>query len=121
MKDAAGSDSSKSLQTLDQLAAKNPRLAPLLAESYNAVAWKIVDPAAKTAHPDTETALKAAEQAAKLSKDKDPAILDTLARVYWVKGDKAKAVETQTKAVTLAPEAMKEELQKTLDEYKTQK
>jgi len=121
MKDLDDAEGAKALEKLDQLSAKNTRLAPLLAQSYNQVAWGIVDPQAKNDKPDTATALKAAEQAAKLSKNKDAAILDTLARVYWVKGDKPMAIETQTKAVAAAPEAMKKELQKTLDEYKTGK
>ena len=45
----------------------------------------------------------------------------TLARVYWVKGDKTKAIETQTKAVAVADERGKEQLQQTLDEYKSSK
>ena len=45
-------------------------------------------------------------------------ILDTLARVWWDKGDKKKAIELQTKAVEKTPEGpMKEQIRKTLEQY----
>jgi tetratricopeptide (TPR) repeat protein len=89
----------------------------------NSISWAIVDPEAGIAKPNLDLAFKAAERAVKLSEEKDPAILDTLARCYWLKGEKAKALELQTKAVGLAKgdeydEEMKAGLQKTLDEYK---
>ena len=37
------------------------------------------------------------------SSGKDPAILETLALVYFMTGDTAKAIETQEKAVSLLP------------------
>jgi thiol-disulfide isomerase/thioredoxin len=90
------------------------------AMGLNQIAWKIVDPQAKAKNPDLELAMKAAEQGVKITDSKDGMILDTLARVYWVKGDKAKAIELQTKAVAAAPEEAKDEIQKTLDEYKSE-
>ncbi len=115
-------DDAAAVKKLDEIAAKSPKMAPLLAMNYNAIAWGIVDPKKKNAkNPDLATAMKAAEQAVKLSENKDGEILDTLARVYWVKGDKAKAIETEAKAVAAAPEAEKADLQKTLDEYKSGK
>lgn len=89
----------------------------------NLIAWSFVDPAAGFDRKDInlDLATKAAERANELTKGKDGAILDTLARVHFVKGDVAKAVELQTKAVELAPEEMKEELTKSLDEYKKAK
>ena len=57
-------------------------------------------------------ALKAAEQAVKLTNEKDGKVLEVLASVHFAKGDVAKAIEVQKKAVALDPK-----LQKTLDEY----
>ena len=91
------------------------------AMALNEIAWGIVDPEANVKNKDLELALKAAEEGVKASDNKDGMIMDTLARVYWVKGDKAKAIETQTKAVALAPEGQKAQLQKSLDEYNSAK
>ncbi|MFO0832414.1 MAG: TlpA disulfide reductase family protein [Phycisphaerales bacterium] len=84
----------------------------------NAVAWSIVDPDSEYAKKDLDLAMKAATAANEASKDKDAAIQDTLARVYWVKGNKAKAVEIQEKAIKNATKEMKEDLEATLAEYK---
>jgi thiol-disulfide isomerase/thioredoxin len=85
----------------------------------NAIAWGIVDPEADVEEPDVALATKAAELANKLSEGKNAAIVDTLARCYWVKGEKDKAIELQTKAVKLADDdaVMKKSLQKTLKQY----
>jgi thiol-disulfide isomerase/thioredoxin len=85
----------------------------------NAIAWAIVDPEAELAKPNVDLAMKAAELAAKQDAE-NGAILDTLARCYWLKGDKAKAIATQTKAVDLSKDdkEVQESLQATLDEYK---
>ena len=95
------------------------------AQMLNAIAWGIVDPEAKVEEPNVTLAMKAAELAVKLTKEKDPAIMDTLARCYWVKGeqDKAKAIEIQNNAVELAKdnEAMQSSLKETLKEYKNEK
>ncbi|CAG0968686.1 Thiol-disulfide oxidoreductase ResA [Phycisphaerales bacterium] len=88
------------------------------AMDLNEIAWGIVDPEANVKNPDLDLALKAANAANTITGDKDAAILDTLARVYWLKGDKAKAIDLQTKAVANAQEGMKADLEKTLSEYK---
>lgn len=88
------------------------------AQALNALAWTIVDPDGDVKDKDIAFALKAATEADRLSENQDPAILDTLARVYFVKGDKAKAIEIQTKAVSLAEGGMKAELEKSLEEFK---
>jgi tetratricopeptide (TPR) repeat protein len=88
------------------------------AMALNQIAWNIVDPEANVKNKDLELALKAADEAVKLTKSEDGMILDTLARVYWVKGDKAKAIELQTKAVEKVPAEEKDQIQKSLDEYK---
>jgi thiol-disulfide isomerase/thioredoxin len=64
-------------------------------------------------------ARKLAERANDVSKGKNPAILDTLARAHFVSGDLAKAVDFQTKAVAAAKdEDMKADLEATLEKYK---
>lgn len=93
------------------------------AEALNAIAWNLVDPERKVKNPDLALALKAATQANEITKGEDPAILDTLARVYWVQGDKKKAAEIQAKAVELAGKnekfkEMRSELEERLNEYK---
>lgn len=66
--------------------------------ALNQIAWFIVDdPTVKTR--DLNLALKCAERANELTDNDDPAMLDTLARIWWEKGDRAKAIEFQSKAV----------------------
>ncbi len=93
---------------------------------YNYIAWGIVDPGRKLdvkSNPKlVEIALDAAEKANKATDGKEPGILDTLARVHFVKGDTAKAIEIQTKAVALAEnEKDKAELESSLKEYQSAK
>ena len=86
--------------------------------ALNTIAWKIVDPEMGWATLDLDLAMRAAEKAVAFTQEKKPEIIDTLARVHFLKGDVKKAIEHQTKAVELATGAMKESLQKALDEYK---
>ena len=88
------------------------------AQALNDVAWRILDDESLEKR-DLDLALKAAQRAAELTKFEDGMILDTLARAYFEKGDKAKAVEFQTKAVEkTTDEEMKTEMQDTLEKYK---
>lgn len=89
----------------------------------NLVAWSFVDPAAGFDKKDInlDLATKAADRANELTKGKDWQILDTVARVHFVKGDVAKAIELQTKALELTPTEEKEAIAKSLDEYKKAK
>jgi thiol-disulfide isomerase/thioredoxin len=87
-------------------------------QALNELAWTIVDDASVTDR-DYDRAEKYATRAVELTNSKRADILDTLARVYAEKGQMDKALEWQTKAVENAPAELKEELQKTLDEYKT--
>jgi tetratricopeptide (TPR) repeat protein len=87
----------------------------------NEIAWGIVDPEAKIEKKDLDLAYFAASKAAELSQNKDGAILDTLARVYFCKGDVAKAIEIEEKAIELAPEAIKSDLEDSLAEFKKAK
>ncbi len=91
------------------------------AQTLNQVAWGMVDPADPQAGADLDLALRAAEAADKITDHKDPMIIDTLARVHFVRGDTAKAIELQTKAVELADDRMKAEFQKSLEEFKAKK
>lgn len=72
-------------------------------EILNALAWMMVDPELKLEKADADLALKLAQRATELTKEKDASTLDTLARAWFVKGDPAKAVEFQKKAVALEP------------------
>lgn len=108
--DAAGASAVAGTIITDAVAKKDPG-------TLNELAWGIVDPEAEVKSRDVDLALRAAIEADKLTESKDPAILDTLARCYWLKGEKAKAVELQKKAVGLAKGQMKTELEKSLTEY----
>jgi thiol-disulfide isomerase/thioredoxin len=70
---------------------------------------------------DLKLAEKIATRANDAASGKDPAILDTLARVQFMNGKKDKAVETQQKAVALADADSREKLQEFLDSYKAGK
>jgi thiol-disulfide isomerase/thioredoxin len=86
----------------------------------NQLAWTIVDPEGDVKQPNLGLALSAAEAARDASGGKDGAILDTLARVHFLKGDYAKAIEVQKKAVELAPDGpMKDEMKQTLEAYES--
>jgi thiol-disulfide isomerase/thioredoxin len=85
----------------------------------NQVAWSIVDPESDVPSRDLDLAMKAAEKAVEFSKG-DAAILDTLARVHYLKGDLNKAIEIQTKAVEKAEGQMLMPLQETLEQYRAE-
>ena len=74
------------------------------AQALNALAWEIVDPAAKDKRDPKviQFAVETAEHADDLAKSKDSGIADTLAKAYFDSGHKAKALETQERAVKLA-------------------
>ncbi len=89
-------------------------------EAMNAVAWAIVDPENPMEKKDLDLALKAAERSAELSKHDDGAVLDTLARVYFLRGDLQKALDAQKLAVVkLKPNMMQfmDQLKARLAEY----
>jgi thiol-disulfide isomerase/thioredoxin len=84
------------------------------AMGLNEVAWAIVDPAAELEQRDLDLAMKAATKAVAFSKEKDGAILDTLARVWFWKKDYQKALELQQKAVALTD---RQDIKDVLAEY----
>ncbi len=83
----------------------------------NQLAWQIVtDPRIK--ERDLKVAGKIANRANDAAQGKDPAILDTVARIQFMQGQKDEAIATQQKAVAMAEGAMKTDLEKTLESYK---
>ena len=83
----------------------------------NQIAWGLVDPEVERAERHLPLALRAAEAAVEITEEKDGAILDTLARVHFWKGDYTKALEIQRKAVEVADERMKPSLLGAVAEY----
>lgn len=83
----------------------------------NQLAW-VITTRAEIEKKDLDRALKYATRAVELSKSEDAAILDTLARVHFEKGDKAKAREVQEQAVGKATGNLKAALEKNLEKYK---
>jgi hypothetical protein len=66
---------------------------------------------------DTALAEKAALRAVKASGEKDPGILDTLARAQFMNGKKAEAIATEQKAVNLADADKQSGFKKNLKSY----
>jgi|KBSSwiStaDraftv2_1062776.scaffolds.fasta_scaffold248844_1 thiol-disulfide isomerase/thioredoxin len=87
----------------------------------NEIAWGIVDPEAKIEKPDLDLAMTAATKAVEITKEKDGAILDTLAWVHFHKGDTAKAIEIEKKAIAAAPAGMKDQLEESLKKFEAKK
>lgn len=95
-------------------------------QTCNEIAWRIVDPKGDVAAKDRDLdfAMAFANKANELTKGEDGMILDTVARVYWEKGERAKAIELQEKAVKQidknadAPDEVKSDIKATLEEYK---
>ena len=73
------------------------------AEELNALAWTAIDHEAASERC-VKFGLSLAEEAAALSGWKDPMILDTLAVAAFKSGDRARAIEVQTKAIGLLSE-----------------
>ncbi len=95
-------------------------------ELLNDLAWTILD-APKLKNRDLDVALAIAKKAADASKHENAAILDTLARAYFDKGELDKAVEAQTLAVEKSKndaqmsEEGKTQLEESLAKYKAAK
>jgi thiol-disulfide isomerase/thioredoxin len=86
--------------------------------TMNGLAWMIVDPDAGVTEPNLDLAMRAAEAAVKSSKSAEGAMLDTLARVVFLKGDVARAIEIQKDAIAKTPAGtMREGMEKALAEY----
>ena len=92
------------------------------AMEFNQLAWVSATEMPEKSR-DLDFSLAAAQKAVSISKSADPAILDTLARVYWDRGDKAKAQSTQQQAVDLGAKSDLDadtlgEMKETLEKYK---
>jgi len=86
--------------------------------SQNQLAWSLLTKEGLKG-PALDTAYKIAVRANDAAEGKDPAILDTLARATFMKGNKDKAIELQEKAIKLAEDdGLKSQLKETLDSYK---
>ena len=92
------------------IAAKSP-------SALNAFAWDLVDPGSDREERFLDLALRAATAASDLMEGKDGAILDTLARAHFWRGDLDKALKTQELAVEYSKGNMQAELKKVLAEY----
>jgi len=97
----------------EKLAAGLPDNAMML----NQLAWEIAI-ADGSDKADLDLAEKIAQRAHDATKENNAEIVDTLARVVFLKGQKEKAVELQQKAVKLAQGRRQTQFQKTLDSYK---
>ncbi len=85
--------------------------------ALNSIAWTIADTEGLEVR-DLDLALKAATQANKLTESKEAAILDTLARVYYEKGDLDGALKWQKIAVENADAgAMGDSIREVLEKY----
>jgi thiol-disulfide isomerase/thioredoxin len=100
------------------------KLAARLSDSHpedkmlqNELAWKIAT-GRGIAERDLDLAEKIARRANETAKGKDAEILDTLARVLFLKGEKEAAIEYQTKAVEFAAGSRKEQFEGALESYK---
>jgi hypothetical protein len=74
---------------------------------WNEVAWAgLTELPPDSPARDLKLLLQYAERAVKLSSRSDGNSLDTLARAHWELGDKAKAIEVQSEAVTVSAAAL---------------
>lgn len=86
----------------------------------NSLAWYVVDDKA-VMERDLDFALKAAERGCELTDNEDAAILDTLARVHYEKGDLVQAVKWQQKAADNTDEGpMGDSIREVLTKYQNE-
>lgn len=90
------------------------------AQYQNALAWAIATTEGVSAGL-LDIAEKSAKLADDLSKGTDPEIIDTVARIQFVRGNKEAAIASQQKAIELAEANAKSHYQKTLESYKAGK
>ena len=86
------------------------------AGTLNAIAWSTVDDK-EVKKRDIAFAMEAAKRANELTDGESAAILDTVARVYYEKGDLESAIKWQRKAIDHASDATADLLGETLEEY----
>ncbi len=83
----------------------------------NELAWRIATDETLEKR-DLELAQKMADRANTATKGKDAGVLDTVARVQFMRGKKDEAIATEQKAIDIATGDAKAQLQKSLDSYK---
>ena len=87
------------------------------AEGLNGIAWMLATTKGIKG-PALDAAAKIAAKANTAADGKDAGILDTMARIAFMQGQKDKAIELQQKAVGLAEGDTKKDLEATLASYK---
>lgn len=85
------------------------------------LAWMIVNPDGSVKKPNLDLAEKFASRASEAAKGENSGYLDTLARIYFQKGQIDKAIETETKALEKAPPRDKIAISQDLAKYKAAK
>jgi thiol-disulfide isomerase/thioredoxin len=90
------------------------------AQGLNELAWIILDDKGVEKR-DLDLAMQIVLRADALAKHGDAAILDTLARAHFEKGDLDQAIATQKEAVEKAPDELKKSVAATLERYKVKK
>lgn len=106
----------------DEAAARAPELIdaapPDAASSLNEAAWNLVTifPSPKPA--TLAAAERAAQRSVELHQHRDPASLDTLARVCFLQSKKDEAIRLQEMAVALAEEPLRSQLENVLASYR---
>ncbi len=87
------------------------------ADALNETAWQLAGDSRLPSH-NYPLALKFATRAVALSQGQDPSSLDTLAHIYSLQGDTAKAIQFETQALDKAPNAdIKAQISETLKEF----
>lgn len=96
------------------------RLDPKFDVAYNNRAW-LRATASASIYRNGKLAVADATKSCELTSWKNPESLDTLAAAYAESGDFSKAVEWQTKAMSMAPESEKADYRSRLDLYQSGK
>jgi thiol-disulfide isomerase/thioredoxin len=87
--------------------------------TLNEIAWDLVTNPIFEKNVNLALAEKCASQALQITQENNPEILDTLARVRFMQGNKEGAIQLQERAIAKATyTTLKDELQATLDSYK---
>lgn len=89
--------------------------------ALNRIAVLIARPQENSGKPGLKLALEAAEAANQVSNGKDVSVLEALALVHFRRGQLAKAIEVQTRALELADESTKSRLKERLEEFELAK
>ncbi len=104
-----------------ELGKKFPEMFKDKPEMLDGLARTIVNPEEPVDKPDLALAETLASRAVEITKGENGGALDTLARVYFAKGNIDKAIETQSNALVKASSDEKAQFQKDLAEYKAAK